>query len=528
MADHHERPRNIAWRFHDSATRHPERIAVVWEGGEVRYGELQRTVDALRAVLPGLARIGVLAKRGPAGFAAVQAILSNGAAYVPMKPTSPARHNLSILQLSGISAVVVDAECAESLSELLALHQGPLTVVACESGGAIRTVTDRHPDVDLLEPRQELAIPPAGPADPIDGSAYILFTSGSTGTPKGVVGTHTAVGSYLDSFLAAYPITAADRLAQNSDLTFDPTVHDQFVAWSSGSALVLIPDRQRPNPLEFARRHEVTIWNSVAGLPSLLEGAGPVEENALPRVRLSIFGGEKLTWNAVQTWKRIAPASRAVNMYGPTEATIAITHFEVPREFPESACHQGIVPIGKPFPGQSTEILRGDGSVCAPLEEGVLWLAGDQLTAGYLDPSMAAGRFVERSGRLWYRTGDLVFATREGEIQFLGREDNQVKVNGYRIELGEIEAALLRESGASFAVAEVARLRGNFDEIVCVLPTAFASRKKFLREALRGILEPHKLPKIWKFQDDLPLNSNGKIDRQALKASWKPLPGWEE
>jgi len=106
----------------------------------------------------------------------------------------------------------------------------------------------------------------------------------------------------------------------------------------------------------------------------------------------------------------------------------------------------------------------------------------------------------------------------------VGREDNQVKVSGFRIELGEIEAALLRESGASFAVAEVARLRGDLDEIVCVLPTSCAHRKKEIRDALRSVLEPQKMPKIWKFQDDLPLNSNGKVDRIALKADWRPRP----
>ena len=150
----------------------------------------------------------------------------------------------------------------------------------------------------------------------------------------------------------------------------------------------------------------------------------------------------------------------------------------------------------------------------------MLWLGGDQVTPGYLDPIKTAERFVPKDGQMWYRSGDICFFDRGGLIQYVGREDFQVKVTGYRIELGEIEAALLRESGASFAVAEVARLRGDIDEIVCVLPTSCASRKKEIREAVRLTLASYMVPRIWKFQDDLPLNSSGKVDRKVLKAGW--------
>jgi amino acid adenylation domain-containing protein len=516
---------NIASHFHASATRFPEQVAIVWEGGEIRYGQLLRLVQSLRAALPSTPRIGLFAHRDPAAFAAVQAILSVGAAYVPFKPSSPAKHNRRIQQLSEVSTIIVGADCEGPLSGFLDLHEGPLSIVAFEPSEALRSVVDRHPGVALREARLESEPSVFAPAEPLDGSAYILFTSGSTGTPKGVVGTHAAVEEYLAAFLGEHAIFAHDRLAQVSDFTFDPTIHDMFVAWSAGAALVVIPDRERSNPIEFSRQSEVTVWNSLAGLPALLETFGPIQENALPKVRLSLFGGEKLTWNAIQVWKKVAPKSVLLNMYGLTETTIAIAHFEIPADFPLDGCHHGIVPIGKPFPGQTAEILRADGTPCDPLEEGTLWLAGTLLAAGYLDPALTTERFVEREGRLWYRTGDLAFFTETGDIQFLGREDTQVKVNGYRVELGEIEAALRLETGASFAVAEVARLRGDMDEIVCVLPTSCEARKKAIREALRDVLEPHKMPRIWKFEDDLPLNANGKIDRKALKASWESLPG---
>ena len=157
------------------------------------------------------------------------------------------------------------------------------------------------------------------------------------------------------------------------------------------------------------------------------------------------------------------------------------------------------------------------------MENGVLWLGGDQVTPGYLDPEKTAERFVPRDGQVWYRTGDVCFLDADGLIQFVGREDFQVKVTGYRIELGEIEAALLKASGASFAVADVARLRGELDEIVCVLPGEAKPRKKEIREEVKKQLAPYMVPRVWLFQDELPLNSSGKVDRKALKAAWSEL-----
>jgi len=150
----------------------------------------------------------------------------------------------------------------------------------------------------------------------------------------------------------------------------------------------------------------------------------------------------------------------------------------------------------------------------------MLWLGGDQVTPGYLDPAKTSELFVDSPDGIRYKSGDLAFDDEDGNINYVGRTDFQVKIMGYRIELGEIESVLLRASGAAFAVADVARLRGDVDEIVCVLPTACAARKKQLREALKDRLPSYMMPRVWKFQDDLPLNSNGKIDRAALKSGW--------
>ncbi len=347
--------------------------------------------------------------------------------------------------------------------------------------------------------------------------AYVLFTSGSTGLPKGVEVRPGNVCSYVRSFLQLYPITPEDRLSQTFDLTFDLSVHDQFVTWAAGATLIAFPDAALQAPLAWTRDHHVTVWFSAPSLAAFLDSSRQVVPDALPELRLSLFCGEKLTWKTSRLWRTIAPRSRQVNLYGPTEATIAIMHFEISPDFPESSAFQGGIPIGAAYPSQKTEIRHEDGSLCRPGETGALWLGGDQVAAGYIgEPEKTAARFVPRGSEIWYHTGDLVFEDPEIGMQFVGREDFQVKIMGYRIELGEIEHVLLQASGAAFALADVA-VRDGAEELFAILPANCAARKKELREAARARLAPYMVPRRFLFTDDIPLNANGKMDRNALK-----------
>ena len=510
---------NIASRFQKTAAAAPSNPALSWIGGELSYGELRDLAASVRAALEPAPRIGLLAHRSPVAYAGVLGILSRGATYVPLHPSSPPRHNARILETTGFVTLVVGEECVDALAGLLAESAAPLEIVALDPSERLRSVVEAHPRCTLRSiPR--LASAAFEFDEPIDGTAYILFTSGSTGLPKGVRVLHSNVSSYLDSFLRAYPIGPSDRLTQLFDLTFDLSVHDMFVTWSAGATLVSFPDDKEARLLDFARDRKVTVWFSVPAIPTMMDGFGLSKGVELPAIRLSMFCGEKLTWNALQSWRKVATRSRMANLYGPTETTIALTEFEVPEGFGESDCHQSGLPIGRPLHGQKVEIRRPDGSICATGEEGLLWLGGDQVTPGYLDEERTLERFVPRDGEVWYRSGDVGFLGADGAIRYTGREDLQVKLMGYRIELGEIEAALMRATGAPFAIAEVANLRGTVDEVVCVLPKAFSADRKRIREDLKSMLEPYMIPKIWKFQDDLPLNANGKVDRKALKTKW--------
>jgi amino acid adenylation domain-containing protein len=513
---------NIAGHFLKAARANPGKIALRWEGADLSYREILSMVQSLKRRIPRQRRVGLLAHKSPAAYAGVQAILAAGATYVPLNPMFPAERNRRMVRLAELDTLVVGEECSDAFAALLPLVEGPISVVTLGSVESIRKVAAGRSDVSLREADPTEALEDWEPEQPFDGIAYILFTSGSTGDPKGVQVTHANLESYLDSFLESYPIHPEDRLSQTFDLTFDPSVHDMFVAWKAQASLVCVPSRLMLSPLQFARDKGITVWFSVVSIPAMLAAtkSGSME---LPDVRLSMLCAEKFTWNTLQLWKKIVPNAKHANVYGPTEVTISSITYPIPDDFTEDQCHHGGIPIGRSYTRQFAEIRREDGSICGEGEEGVLWLAGDQVTPGYLDPVKTAERFVPKDGLVWYRTGDVCFWDAQKRIQFVGREDFQVKITGYRIELGEIEAALLQESGADFAVADVAQLRGDVDEIVCVLPTAVQHLKKKVREAVKKRLPPYMVPRVWLFQDELPLNANGKVDRKALKAAWKGM-----
>ena len=508
---------NLARAFYEAAQASPDREALVLPDETVSYGELARRAAAISSALEFGAheRTAILASRSAVAYAGVLGVLAAGHAYVPLNPSFPAARNLAILEKAGVSTLVVGAEAAAALAELLRLVRKPLRVIVLKdhepSGLSTLLQLARFHTVDA-----SLAAPPEPARVSSDAPAYVMFTSGSTGSPKGVVVTHANVQRYVESFLSLYPIVPEDRLTQTFDLTFDLSVHDQFVCWAARATLVVYPAAALGSPLELTRQARVSVWFSVPSAIAHLESSRKLDDIGLPDLRLSLFCGEKFSFNAWKLWRRVAPNSHIVNLYGPTETTIAITHFEVPPDLPETAAPQGVVPIGKPFPGQGAEIRRDDDSPADMGEIGALWLCGDQLSAGYLnEPALTAERFVAREGKLFYRTGDRGRVAPEACLTFFGREDLQVKIMGYRVELGEVEHALRRVSASAEAVALVIE-RDGLEELCAVLPLSQESGKKGLRKALETLLPSYMRPRRYCFVPSFPVNASGKIDRQAL------------
>ncbi|MGN5376909.1 AMP-binding protein [Streptomyces lasalocidi] len=498
-------------RFAAAARRHPDEIALEADGESWTYGRLARLADAIAAELVRVLgrvpkAVGLLAARHVSAYAGYLAIQRLGAAAVPLNPAFPAERNARMVAASKVEAVLGRESGAVSAVPAVTLDQ---------------TALER-----LDRARRDL--PGVAPARP-DDVAYLLFTSGSTGTPKGVPIVHRNVSAYLDHIVARYGLGPGCRLSQTFDLTFDLSVFDLFAAWSSG-ATVVVPSRgDLMAPARFVARQRITHWFSVPSVVSVARRLGRLPAGSMPQLRWSLFCGEQLTVDQARSWQEAAPNSVVENLYGPTELTISCAQFRLgsdPGDWPDPP--NGTVPIGELHPGHESLVLDHSGR---PAREGELCVRGPQRFGGYLVAEDNIGRFVSFDGLravvhkeagpldadLWYRTGDLVRSTRWGLLH-LGRIDHQVKVQGYRVELGEIESAIRARPGVQDAVV-VAVVREDGATILHGVFTGEPTDGNVILKALREKLPPHMLPRSVRHWPDLPLNTNGKVDRRALAES---------
>ncbi|ACZ86435.1 AMP-binding protein [Streptosporangium roseum] len=498
--------------FARSAGRHPDAVALEVGGRSLTYrrldelaGRLARRLTDARGARPEV--VGLLASRSVVAYGGYLAALRLGAAVVPLSPSFPAARNLLMCAGAGVDLVVLDEEGGVQFEE----------VGAGGAGCAVR-LTGEVADLpgDGLDPCPAIS----------DEVAYVLFTSGSTGVPKGVPIPHRNLDGYLARHIAWYEAGPGSRFSQTFDLTFDPSVFDMFVAWGSGSALVVPSRHDLLAPAEYVSRNGITHWFSVPSIVSMARRLDALPPGSMPSLRWSLFAGEQLTLGHAGAWADAAPNSVIENLYGPTELTVTCTRYRLPADrgdWPETA--NGTVPIGTVHDHLDSIILDGDGR---PADDGELCVGGVQRFPGYLDPRQNAGRFVALNdgrgvvydgaepltGRHWYRTGDRV-AGEGGHLVHLGRVDDQVKVRGYRIEPGEIEAALRRHADVlDVAVVPVTAGDGEVDLLAAYTGGPVPGGE--LAALVRRILPAHMTPSAFVNLRDLPLNPNGKTDRKRL------------
>jgi amino acid adenylation domain-containing protein len=513
--------------FDLQAAARPEAPALLAQGAMLTYGELRRRANQLAHRLRALGagpevRVGLLLERSPDLIVGLLAILKAGAAYVPLDPEYPPERLAYILEDSAARLLVTRA----------ALARG----VAAE--GLVRVEIDREPDA--------AAIAAASRADPASGAgaghlAYVIYTSGSTGMPKGVLVQHgSAVNYVLDSALA-YGVTPADRGLQFTSINFDVSVEEIFTMLLRGGSLALRDEEMLGSPRRFlAAVGELGV--TVLTLPTAywheLAAALADPELALPAcLRVVDIGGEKARPEHVARWLgRAFSGVELINAYGPTEATIACTRIRLSspggpagaarRRQPVSWRTPGReVPIGRPTANGRAYVL-GPGLLPVPAGAlGVLYIGGDGLARGYHGrPELTAESFVPdphggRPGARMYRTGDLAVQLPDGNLEFRGRADEQLKIRGFRVEPGEIEMALARHPAMRQAVVAVREDAGGQSFLAAYVVTGErrpegAELTRFLREQLPA----HMVPAAFVFLDRLPLNANGKVDRAALPA----------
>ncbi len=279
--------------------------------------------------------------------------------------------------------------------------------------------------------------------------AYILYTSGSTGTPKGVMVSHLNIANYVSWATEFFGITSQDVILSTAPFHFDMSTFDVYCSMKSGARLVIAPEEMLLFPaklLAFANNEGVTLWKGVSSLLAYIARTGSLERLRLDSMKRIVFAGEVLPTKYLIEWMRKCPSVRFYNAYGPTEATGISTCYEV-AEMPRHADER--IPIGKACANSEVIVEKEDGSQGEQGDVGELLVRGSGVASGYWnDVEKTKAAFVRNpfgSGvkDVVYRTGDLVLLREDGNLEFIGRKDDQVKWMGYRIELGEIESALL-------------------------------------------------------------------------------------
>jgi amino acid adenylation domain-containing protein len=473
--------------------------AVAVKSGErsLTYAEANAWADRLAGVLSAQGvgpevRVGICLPRSAEWIVASLAVFKSGGAYVPLDPDYPPARLEFMLADSGAAVLIGTGPVSEQLGH------------AC--------------NVPIVAPDAPGDTPATGPAPTPENLAYVIYTSGSTGRPKGVQITHASLGNMLAGLAPSLEVGPGRRTLQCVSFSFDISVFDTLATLTNGGTLVIATKEEVSSPDRLAFRLRADRIHTVALPPSVLATLAGQE---FPDLAVVGSGGEACPPKLAAAF---AARHRFVNGYGPTEATVAASLFEVTPDLGELAS----VPIGAPFPGVSLYVVDDPaGTTTPPSGTGEICIGGAGVARGYLGrPALTAAAFVPDPfsgvpGSRMYRTGDLGRFRPDGALEFHGRADRQVKIRGHRIELNEIRQALERHphvSQAAVMVGETGLLGLQILAFVLRVPGETAVSGGVLRRHLAAELPDYMIPNSIAVLREFPLTPNHKIDYAALQS----------
>ena len=500
-----ETARTLVSLFRDTVAKHATRVAVMSGEEVMTYQELDRRAEALALVLRagGVGRgdlVGVWVPRSTAMYVVILGVLKAGAAYVPCDEDAPAERVSAVMADSGAAVLVTTLGLA--LAEDVTLP--PCVLLSPRLDGELIDDLGGNGRLATLLPTGRFEMQTSVRADDV---AYVIYTSGSTGKPKGVVVTHANVLAFVDAESCLFDVTAEDRVWQGFSVSFDASIEELWLAWRTGAALVCVSKeilRSGPDLPPVITAARVTVLSCVPTLLAMFEGD-------LPTVRVLILGGEVCPPDVPRRW--CTPTRRVFNTYGPTETTVVATVAELKVGRP--------VRIGTALPGYRTWVVDADVQPVADGTGGELVVGGPAVAQGYLGrPGLTSEMFIRPTwgvGARAYRTGDLVRVDADGQLEYLGRVDDQVKVRGHRIELAEVDAAL-RELPGVAAVASAVRRNGAIDVLVGYVRLRQGSPfdERDARKQLARIVPAAMVPGRFVVVSEFPRLASGKLDRKGL------------
>ncbi len=495
---------NILEYLERTAEKYPGRIAVEDDKEALTWKELadlsRRIGTAAGKRIASGDPVVILAPKGPLTLAAMFGAVYGGGFYVNGDPALPPRRLKEIFRVLRPKLVLIRPE------EIPLIRQAGYTGDYC----LLHEAAGEEPDLELLERRRKDSCS--------EDILYGIFTSGSTGTPKGITVSHRAVIDFITHFTEIFGIDEKDRIGNQAPFDFDVSVKDIYSAVMTGAALVLIPRQLFSVPaalLDYLCEKKATVLIWAVSALTMISSLGGFKYRIPSDVRKVMFSGEVMPANQLACWQETLPEAEFVNLYGPTEITCNCTYYPVQKVPGEGEK----LPIGKAFPGRRVFLLNEEGGeIREPEQAGEICVAGESLSLGYYhDPAETEKSFQERifpDGRKerYYRTGDLGFLGKDGNLYFSGRKDFQIKFNGHRIELEEIERLLDQMQGIekSCCVTDHRKTCLAAFYMGKVMPGEI---RLWLKKRLPGYMVPRKI-----FQTEkLPLTKNGKTDRKALQ-----------
>jgi len=441
--------------------------------------------------------VAVVMEKGWEQIVAVMGILAAGAAYVPIDPNLPQERREYLLKNSQSGIVLTQSW----LKEKLAYFE---EIVIC--------LVDQDVANESKQPLEPLQTP--------DDLAYLIYTSGSTGVPKGVAIAHRGAVNTIVDINQRFHVTPGDRVLALSSLSFDLSVYDIFGTLAAGGTIIVPDSCSDRDPAHWAKaiaQHRVTIWNSVPALMQMMVDYAADNSQILANLRLVLLSGDWLPLTLPTQIQALAKDVQVISLGGATEASIWSILY--PIETVDPAWKS--IPYGRPMVNQRFYVLNELLEPCPVWVAGELYIGGISLAMGYWQQeAKTAASFIThpRTGERLYRTGDLGRYLPDGNIEFLGREDLQVKIGGYRIELGEIESVLTQHPAVDKAVVVVAGKQLNEKRLVAFAVVHQEILCHELQCFLREKLPEYMIPFAFMYLESLPLSANGKIDRRALPA----------
>jgi amino acid adenylation domain-containing protein len=509
--------------FEASALQYPDRIAVTDREQSYSYATLNRKSNQLAwtlqksGVRPEV-YVGICLPRTVDLIVGLLAILKAGGAYVPLESSDPSARLFRVIETAAIDHVLVNETTAAIFSE------SGLSLISISDPGVWLESESKPPDT--AKSRQ---------------AAYAIFTSGSTGQPKGVAVEHRPVINLIEWAKRTFHFNEQDVALFITRLSFDLSVFDVFGMLAYGAKIIIVGDDQRENPQQISTllcTRDVTFWNSAPGTLSIIAPFLRKERTntASPStMRLFFLSGDWIPLTLPDDIKTLFPKAEFISLGGATEATVWSNYFPVTEVDPLWRS----IPYGRPIQNARYYILDQKLQHCPIGDEGDLYIGGECLSRGYLNaPAITANSFLpdpysSEPNAVMYRTGDSARFYADGNIEFLGRKDHQVKVRGFRIELGEIEFHLLQHAHIAEAAVLVKETRPGDQKIVAYLAMKPALKPageiaiKELRAYLQALLPHYMVPNIFVAVASIPITANGKFDRAALP--WpvvSPEDGW--